>query len=296
MAPRYDLLGIDLDGTLLDPSGRVRPTVAAAIRRARDAGVRTIVCTGRGLVECRGILEAIAQTDPVCVAGGTITADPVTGATLERIPMRPDTVTGAVEVVLDAGHAALVLKDRNEAGFDYLVLTGERNHALDPATVSWFEAMPIEARFASTLHADPFPLGTVRVASVVPLGEQGGLVEAFTARFGSTVTLHTMPVTIGVAAPEGVRGRRVAIIELFDGRASKWTALTGVARRLGLDPSRIAAIGDQANDEAMIAGAACGIAMGNGSEALRAMADRVAPGNDEDGVAYAIDRILDGSW
>src|SRR5437868_9673128 len=106
---RYDLIAIDLDGTLLDSSSRVSEANARAVRAAREAGVRVIVCTGRGLVECRQYLEAIGQADPVVVAGGSIIADPVTSRVLHRFKLDQRMVRHGVERIHSHGYPALVL-------------------------------------------------------------------------------------------------------------------------------------------------------------------------------------------
>ena len=49
MPRRYDMLAVDLDGTLVNSRGEVSPANAAALRAAREAGMRIAVCTGRGL-------------------------------------------------------------------------------------------------------------------------------------------------------------------------------------------------------------------------------------------------------
>ncbi len=46
----------------------------------------------------------------------------------------------------------------------------------------------------------------------------------------------------------------------------------------------------------MISGAACGIAMGNGVDQLKRIADRTTGTNDNGGFAEAVDRLLDGTW
>jgi hydroxymethylpyrimidine pyrophosphatase-like HAD family hydrolase len=52
------------------------------------------------------------------------------------------------------------------------------------------------------------------------------------------------------------------------------------------------AVGDQDNDASMIAWAGLGVAMGNGSPAVKAIADWVAPPLAEDGAAVAIERFI----
>ena len=72
--PKYDLIALDLDGTLLDSKGHVSAANREAVKAARQAGVRITVCTGRGLIESRRALDQIEQVDPVVVAGGAVGA------------------------------------------------------------------------------------------------------------------------------------------------------------------------------------------------------------------------------
>ena len=44
---RIRLLALDVDGTLLDGRGELRPRTASAIARAAEAGIRPVLCTGR---------------------------------------------------------------------------------------------------------------------------------------------------------------------------------------------------------------------------------------------------------
>ena len=53
---KYQLIGIDLDGTLLNSDGQLSKTNLEALCRARDAGAAVVLCTGRGLAETRAYL------------------------------------------------------------------------------------------------------------------------------------------------------------------------------------------------------------------------------------------------
>ena len=65
-----------------------------------------------------------------------------------------------------------------------------------------------------------------------------------------------------------------------------------LCRELGTDISHAAAIGDSENDLEMLRAAALPIAMGNASDAVKALCRWETRTNAEDGVAAAIDRIL----
>lgn len=292
---RYDLLALDLDGTLLGPGAVLSEANVEAVARARRAGLRVVVCTGRGLAECRAFLDQLGQRDPVIVAGGAITADPVSGETLDRFVMDPGLVGRVAGVLLEAGHAVLVLKDAGATGYDYLVLTGDDGIEPDPVTLWWFERMRVRVRYARTLDEDPDPGDSVRVGLCTDAGVSDALAGVLRERFAGEIMLHSFKAVVSSRA-EGDGVRSVNILEAFDSAGGKWAALERLARRWGIPCARIAVVGDEINDLGMIRSAGLGVAMGNAIGAVRDAADRMAPSHDRDGVAHAIDRILEGAW
>ncbi|MDX2118458.1 MAG: HAD hydrolase family protein [Planctomycetota bacterium] len=294
---RYDIIALDLDGTLLSPDGSVSAANKDAVRRARDAGITIIVGTGRGLVECRHALDAIEQTDPVVVAGGAIISDPVTNHTLHRFAIDETLVRRGVERMLSHGLPALVLKDPVAAGYDYLVVRGEPTLPLDPVTEWWFEKMNVKVRHAPRVEHDDHPEHTVRVGVCGRARKLSTIRRDLDEVFGDSAIVHHFPA---VVAPQHVRETEdegtLDILELFDRHATKWNAIRWIAERRGVDASRIAAIGDEINDVAMIEAAGLGVAMGNAIPAVRDRAKRQTRSNREDGVAHAINAILAGEW
>ena len=94
---RYGMIALDLDGTLIGPDGSISAPNRRAIERAREAGIRVTVCTGRGFVECERFLSVIGQKDPVIVAGGSILSCPTTRRTIHRFAIDQSVVVRAVE-------------------------------------------------------------------------------------------------------------------------------------------------------------------------------------------------------
>jgi 5-amino-6-(5-phospho-D-ribitylamino)uracil phosphatase len=297
MAPRYDMIAVDLDGTLLNSRGEVSARNLDAIRAARAAGLRVVICTGRGLVECERILQAIEQVEPVVVAGGSMTACPVARRTLHRFALDAELVPKAVERLLGHDHPVMVLKDPHHAGYDYLMVTGEKNLALDPVTVWWLESMNVTHRFCCGMHEDEHPEHTVRLGICGLSSAMAQILEDLREVFGEKAMMHHFEA---VVAPEHASqlpdGEQLHILEVFDGRAHKWSAVEWLAARDGIGAERICAIGDQINDVTMIQFAGLGIAMGNAIPKIKALAQREKLSNDEDGVAVAIERVLEGLW
>jgi hydroxymethylpyrimidine pyrophosphatase-like HAD family hydrolase len=82
------------------------------------------------------------------------------------------------------------------------------------------------------------------------------------------------------------------LLELGHSGVSKATGAAFVAHRLGLEQHKIVAFGDGENDVEMIEWAGFGISVELGHERLRASADWICPGPEDDGVAQVIEAFL----
>ncbi|MEM8758274.1 MAG: HAD family hydrolase [Planctomycetota bacterium] len=293
---RYDLLAVDIDGTLLDPQGNVPQANIDAIARARDAGMAVLLCTGRSWAESRFAIEATGVTHPMVSAGGSMVSDTATGGTLHRFAMQQDIVGRTVDLLTDRGLAALVLKDRSVSEHDYLVVT--RNGAtIDPVSTWWFETLGLSYTVADSIDDDEHPEWTVRVGACAPSTNTIPIRDELFGLFGEGVVFHSFPA---VVAPEHVKhdgaGGLYHVVEAFDPSAHKWSGIEGVCGELGIDPTRTVCVGDEINDLTMIERAGLGIAMGNATDEVKRLAGRQTLSNAESGLAHAIDRVLAGRW
>ena len=313
---RYDIIAIDLDGTLLDPDGCVSSANIEALRDARRAGVETIICTGRGLTECSEPLDAIDQRSPVVVAGGSIVACRETNKTLHRFSMCQNVVAHAVQRLTGHGHAVMILKDPSQTGYEYLVVANEESD-LHPVSTWWFKRMGVRVRHATHIDQDEHPTCTVRLGVCGNDRDMGELLSLIESEFQSVTAMHHFPAVVSMLdnepaddtpdtpdAPNGSNGarnglptpHRVHILELFHKDADKWTSLQWLAEKRNIPASRIATIGDEINDERMIREAGLGIAMENAVGAVKDVADVHTRSNADQGVAHAIEQILSGRW
>jgi len=83
-------------------------------------------------------------------------------------------------------------------------------------------------------------------------------------------------------------------LEVSSPKATKGKALFYTGKLLGIEPSEVMACGDGMNDYEMVVGAGLGVAMGNAMEKLKEAADFITGTNEEDGVAYAVERFVLG--
>lgn len=82
------------------------------------------------------------------------------------------------------------------------------------------------------------------------------------------------------------------LIQLAHKQVDKASALQFVAEQYNVPQKNVMAIGDAPNDLGMVRWAGLGVAMANGWDQLRQVADVVAPCNDDDGVAHVLKQYI----
>ncbi len=295
--PGYKLIALDLDGTLLNSGGELSRENVRAVDRARESGMRVVICTGRGYKECKKYLDQMGQIDPVVVAGGSIIADAKSGQTVHRFTLDEVLVGGAVSKLLSHRLPALVLKDPSEVGYDYLVVHGQEKLGLDAVTEWWFKEMGVHARYVEDIATDEHPDHTVRFGVCGMSGILQTIQDDLQMSFGSATHIHHFPA---VVAPQHTSttddGQTLHVLEVFSKDGNKGTALKWVADRMDVKLSECAAVGDQINDLSMLTAVGLGIAMGNAVGRVKAASKTETHSNDMHGVSHAIERILAKEW
>ena len=285
----YDLIALDLDGTLVAHGERISAAARDAVADATAAGIKVVPSTGRAWREAADVLRDLPGLDVGVFSSGAVVANFRTGEVLNTASFDALLALRLVETLRDLPHAVLVFQDARETGRDFLIAgAGE----LTDHTRGWFEEknLTIERIAEPTVHdlRQSLRVGVVAAGTAAHDAE-----AAVTDRFGDKVNAHLLA---GLA----VAGRQddvpVYLLEVFPAGTHKWRGLAWLANHLNVSTARVAAIGDELNDLAMLRDAGLGIAMGQASETVKAVAKRETRSCEDDGVAFAIVNILAGEW
>lgn len=283
----YRLIGIDLDGTLLDPRGRISGANRDAIAAAQAAGAMVVPCTGRAWHESHYLLKDVPGLELGVFITGACVADIASGASVDLALVEPGVAREAVEVLRPEPEAVLVFRESSRAGHHYLV-TGDGK--LTDNTRWWFELTGAQVHFQRGLTLRDLH-HTLRVGMVAPGSRVQSLEAKVAGALGGRVQVHSFAALNHESARE-----TVAILEVFAAGAHKWRGLSYVAQQHGIEPHEIATVGDEVNDIAMLESAGCGIAMGNAADAAKRCAAHVTHSNRDDGVAHALHEMIAGRW
>ena len=284
------LIAVDLDGTLLDSSGKVSPRNIKAIGDLRDAGFKVVPATGRSWRESRRVFEVIQAKGMAVTSGGSVLSDAATGKTIERLTMDPELVLRLTLALLERGLLAHLLRDHDSSCHDYcLVGTGQVN----PATEWWLKTHEVDVRRVDTIE-DLKKLGfdhVLRVGAVERGDVLAPVCAAMREQFHGQATMQSWSAVTSNAAI----GSETHLLEMYCVNTDKWTMIQRLRDRHGLSNDQVFAIGDGLNDLIMVREAGVGIAMQNAHAELRPLAKHIAPHHHEDGFAHVVEQILSGS-
>jgi Cof subfamily protein (haloacid dehalogenase superfamily) len=257
----FDLIALDLDGTLLNSREEISPRNRRAIRSALDAGIRIVLVTGRGVDTPIRISKELGLNLPIICAHGALTKDFLANKTLGHVPVPLQYAKPMVEFAERSGLSIALYSEE----FFYR-LEGSKLYMEDMTGPAWREVKTFEdvMRTAPTF---------IRF-----LGRES--VEAMQREFGD-LPLH-FKIEHWLDFVECAVTNR---------DATKQRALARLCADFQITAERVLAIGDSRNDVPMLRWAGLGIAMGNALPEVRQSVRYVTATNDEDGVALALERF-----
>jgi 5-amino-6-(5-phospho-D-ribitylamino)uracil phosphatase len=275
----FRILALDVDGTLLDSQGELRPSTAAAVRRAARAGARPVLCTGRRYRRAIPISEQLGLDAPLVCNSGALVKDPSTHRTLWRRDLGRSLVTEILAIFRDRGEPAVSFTDRPPAESDFLIPRHPTGRAFFDEYVDLNRPhAEIDPQWANGTSAGPH-------FHVCAVGSRDEMLAL------EAVVHATLPLRVRTFVQKSPKYSGT-MCEILHPDASKWSAVLHLAHQWGVDPSEICAVGDDMNDLPMISAAGFGVAMAHAPAAVREAADWVASHHDEDGLAQFITDVL----
>lgn len=260
-----ELLAIDLDGTLLNEEREIPEENVRAVRRAKDAGMRVVIATGRVLSAVRRYTERLGLDDPiVCSNGAYVVAGDGTEIAHQCLP------TSGRDALIEYGE---------RTGAHLNLYSRESLYFL--RETPWCAVYRRRAGFESTVTLDGDKARAVEATKMLLIDEPERLPSHVAALRGP---IEAGQVTVVYSEPEYVEFLRPGV--------HKGLGVQAVARYLGVESNRVAAIGDYLNDLEMLRWAGVSGAVANAHPEVRAAAERVVPANKEAGVARFIDSLI----
>jgi Cof subfamily protein (haloacid dehalogenase superfamily) len=270
--PAYDVLALDIDGTLLRNDRTISERTRKAIREVRSRGVRLVLVTGRRNPAARRVAEALGESIPLVLHNGALVIEG--GEIVDRLFLPKEKAGKVIRLCREADPVAHV----GSMGEGQLWVEGGPSRTLRVYSIE-------------KSHKD---------VRVVPDLEAALEEDPVQIMFGGTIAeVQELSARISEALPALVRLEKtlypafgVGLLDVLHPNVSKGRALGVLLERWGVARERALAIGDNWNDRPMLEGVGLGLVMGNADPALHDLGFPVLPSNEEDGVAHALERYL----
>ena len=266
---RIRLIGLDLDGTLLNEEKRITEHTLHIMEEAKAQGIYLVPVTGRPHLGIPAVVRELPMIRYVISCNGATIRDVQEDCVLRSKAISPQEGVRLGKVLQEhkASYEILVEGQGYSEPWVYeaMVARSPKNTFLPRYIKETRKTVSDLLTFMETCPGveEFFVMG----------GVQEGLVEA----------LKTV-AEIDVVFPA------LKALELTARGVNKGEALLHLAAHLGIAKEEVLAIGDSGNDVEMLRAAGLSVAMGNATEAVKAMTHAVTDTNEQEGVAKAIAR------
>ncbi len=247
----------DIDGTIFSPETGVTEKTKEAVRLLKENGIVPVICTGRSRAL---IFESLLEVGFDDIVAGAGTYVEVGGKTIYKVSMENDRTDKMITAMLEngffpiaEGHENLYYMEENvspEYKEVFKMFYNELSDVMKPIIMGQTKAAKVSGQFT-------------------PESNTQAMIDLFQDEYA-------------------IVDHRGILLEFIPKGYSKALGIEKFLEYTGIKRENTYAFGDSMNDKEMIEYVAHGVAMGNGSEELKALSEYVTKSIDEDGVYYGL--------
>ena len=265
------LLAVDVDGTLLDPDGRLRQRTRDALEAANEAGATLTLATGRDWQAVEKLIDMLPSVRySVCTNGIEVYS-----SNGERL--------AAHEIDLEL--AKTIIRSIRKQLPGVAIGVGVGGQLVGEEDIS--KALPVIPAGVSSFPAKMVP-------DIIPeITSSTQDIVIYHKDYHSRIQgLYEIIYEVVQDSRVDVVYSGLPMIEIVPAGCGKETGLSWLCSHLDINQADVIAFGDGMNDLSMLRWAGLGIAMGQSGVEVIQYADEIRLGNSDDGVAAWIEAKL----
>ncbi len=274
----YDAVLLDLDGTLLDGQGKIRPRNASVLRALSESGIEVMIATGRSTRATLPVVHELGLDSPMLVFNGAGIYCPKEGKLIEERILSNRVMERALRFAKERNLLTVVQKA--EAKFASPANTHDERRALE-----FFHGLEV---------LDSHDLPDEYVIRVIYYSADHDSCQALQddvqVALDAPLFLTNFPLNLLVSH----RDSPLHVVDVHPPSRGKAEGLRFLQETHGIAPERVVAIGDASNDLDMLEAAGLGVAMGGSSQRVQNSADRVIGHHDSDAIADLLQELFVG--
>lgn len=276
MNNKYKMLVMDMDGTLLTDDKRISDRNKKALKSAADRGVKIAISTGRIFASAKIYGEMIGVKTPIIASNGAYIREGDSDRIIHSRPLGEKNARDILGICQKYGlYCQLYTSDTI---FTEKIIYSSANYD------KWNRALPEDKRVK---------LKVVDKSSWDDVIDQnrGSILKALFTE-PDAEKLMAVHEEISNLNVEITNSAYSSTFEVMDKGVTKGKAVEALAKYLNIDRQDVICMGDSENDISMVEYAGLGIAMENGSDEIKKASGFVTLSNEQDGVAYAIEKFI----
>lgn len=267
-------IAADLDGTLLNDSGKISPYTEQALLKAHNAGVVIIIASGRAFHTLPDGILSLPGVEYAVTSNGAAIYDVKNKEIINKYNINSKSTLNIMKIT----KSEPLTYEAFAEGFAY----AQQNYIDNPLA------------FNAHKGALPYIRSTRRPISDIGdfIVKHAGKLESIDLIFKEPNRKQTVEKLLSADKNIYFTSSQTHITEISDCRCGKGNGFKLILDRLGISLSDSAAFGNAVNDIEMLCCAGRGICVMNSPETVKKSADAICADNNDDGVAKYIEKLL----
>lgn len=272
MVMKYKMIAIDMDGTLLNDKKEVSKENKIAIKKASELGVKIVVCTGRIFTSARFYASLIGTAAPIVASNGAYIREKDENRIIYKKAINKEILPELINVIESFGLTLHLYT--NQSIYTKELVNLALNYIRWNEVVSEGEKVEVKVvkDFEDVINSEEI-LKVALVCDDIEL-------------------LRKLRSKISEEFDVSIVSSNSNNIEIMAKGISKGNAVKILADYFGYKREEVICVGDSENDISMIEYAGLGVAMGNGIDYVKSIADYITDTNERDGVAKVINKFI----
>ena len=272
---KIKMIALDLDGTTLNDKKQLTPRTKQVLEQAARQGIHIVVASGRAYTSLPEEVMALSGITYALTSNGSAVYDTAFGERCLEILMEAEKVDAILEFLREKPGQEVEVFYKGNPYVSEAFLREPTRYGAPERAVGYLQSTRTPV---SDLHEfireHRQELDSMDIISAEPKDREEW--------FKKLEEIGELYITSSVFYR----------VEVSNRKSGKGAALKKLAERLQIRPEEIVAFGNAENDVDMIQFAGTGVAVANSPEHVKQCADRIAPSNQEEGVAQVLEELL----
>lgn len=288
----YKLIAIDLDGTLLNSKGLISEENKIAIKKAQEQGVEVILASGRSKDSIKNFATEINSNKYLIAGNGALAYDIQKNKDIYDKSIKKKDVLKILEICEENSifyslhtKSSILTKSLN---YSPLVYHSENLSKPEDKKTS-INVIPNLYEYVKSNNREKYLKISIQDADK-------SIFSNIIKKLKHIKNVDVIEVEHSTKKMLKINNEEMIMqyyyTEITRKNINKWSAIKCVSKKLGINKKYIMTIGDNINDKEMIEHAGLGAVMGNSALAAKNIGDMVVADHNSNGVAEAIEKIL----